>query len=342
MIPINKSILRAIPSMRQNDRQRLPSGKEAVLNTPKYKSEMSFPEDQTELREAVKKGDLSSIKSFNEAFGTARKMGLTEFTWTNPKTGKRMRYGTKLAGEADSSAPTQTTAKPTPAVAKKKSVIEQPQSLYYSQYDSKKTDSPILNQILQDPRYKKPANVAKFTNKTALYPPKQKFTEEELALIEKETPKIKEGINGPRNSYKAELLERANPKAPEKSIVGGRSKYVAMYSGIGVEPGTYKEVADVIAGRKKYADVSSRAIMYFNSLVDRSVGPEPDSDAIGEPEWRTIQTGEHGAAIKQEKNPKYIPEKIVEQKNTIYKRNRRIKAIDSMYGTEYYGSRYRK
>ena len=46
----------------------------------------------------------------------------------------------------------------------------------------------------------------------------KKFTEEELALIEKETPKIKEGINGPRNSYKAELLERANPKAPEKSM----------------------------------------------------------------------------------------------------------------------------
>lgn len=227
MIPIDKSILGAIPSMRQNQRQRLPGGKEAVLNTPKYKSEMSFPEDQTDIREAVKKGDLSSIKNFNEAFGIARKMGLTEFTWTNTKTGKPMRYGTKLAGEADSSAPTQTQtpAKQTPAVAKQKSVIARPQSEYYSQSNSKMTKSSVLNQILQDPTYKNPENVAKFINQTTFYPPKQKLTEEELVLIEKELPMVKESFPRLKNGYKANVYKRANLKAPKiKRPEGGLAR----------------------------------------------------------------------------------------------------------------------
>ena len=194
----------------------------AVLNTNFPRPEMNFPEDQSGRREVLKTGDLTEIKTFREAFALARKLGLKEFIWHDPKRpGETMKYGTRLASETPAKpvATKPQSKKEVPAAPakspEKKSIISQ--SEYYSQLNTPKTNSMVLNQVLKTPIFKDPMAVAKHVNNTAL---KEELSPEDIArekaIAEGEYKyAIDNDLQAYKNAYKAEVYKRANLKAPK-------------------------------------------------------------------------------------------------------------------------------
>ena len=100
-LPMNKKSMIGISAVETAEQHRgnMPVIPKQITPFEKEIMEGAEVEANAAVTPIKKPGDYTHVKSFSEAFGAARKAGLSEFTWINPKTGKPMQYGTKLASE---------------------------------------------------------------------------------------------------------------------------------------------------------------------------------------------------------------------------------------------------
>ena len=315
-LPMNKKSMIGISAVETAEQHRgnMPVIPKQITPFEKEIMEGAEVEANAAVTPIKKPGDYTHVKSFSEAFGAARKAGLSEFTWLNPRTGKSMQYGTKLASEVESAKmPANTSAKAAPVKSPEGSSVD-------------------YSTMLNERNRKMFSNIyggsGKFSGEIAT----ASRSEEDRSLIRNQNKP--QGNAGQSIAGNTATQSSSTNRNPAKSIIGGgRSKFGAMHDGIGVGPKAYEAVADVIAGKKKYSDLGLSAQFYLNSIVRRSLGPKPEGDAIGHEKWVTFRD-EKGTPIRQVKNPKYDVKKAVKEHNAIYNWEKRKKALIDMYGKD--------